>query len=600
MAFDASIGDPNTNVGLRKHLERRLWGMRAQRGAHEPIWLEIARFCEPTISRLLTGYVQSGANYGTAAIIKPADTVNSKLMDARAVWAAETLSNGMYSGMTAPSRPWYKLTLGDPELREYQAVKLWLDEVERRIYELFAKTNFYTSIKGGYHELGVYGVEAGIMERHWRYGMVCHPLEIGEYWLGDDVGGVCDSLYRRLDMTAPQHYEKFGERIANGARAIDVLPRRVVEAYDKGDYQQQFCVYHAIEPNDLRDPRRMDARGKAFRSVYWSGEDDQNDRESEGKALLQVQGFNSKPFWSPRWQTKGGGLYSSMSPGLRALADTRQLQLQVLRKQQTIDFVVKPPLRGPATLNNVHVALQPGRVTAMAMIDKDNFGPIWQIPPQILQYLIQDTNETREAVDRGFYADLFNAITNMQGVQPRNVEEIAARNEEKLTQLGPVVERVHQEKLKVAIDRAFDILLSANMLPPPPEELEGVEIEVEFISVLAQAQRLIGLGGIERLYGFVASADPDGSKGMRDSLDHDAAVAEYGDIVGVAAKILRGKDQVEKLREARAQAEAQERQAGQLAAMAPALKAGAEAAQILYDSPGVGSGPPLAERLLGV
>jgi hypothetical protein len=95
------------------------------------------------------------------------------------------------------------------------------------------------------------------------------------------------------------------------------------------------------------------------------------------------------------------------------------------------------------------------------------------------------------------------AITNMQGVQPRNIEEIAARNEEKLTQLGPVIERVNNEKLEVAIDRAFGIMRADR--PASPGARRGAEagghIKIEFVSILTQMQRMVGLGQIER--GFV-------------------------------------------------------------------------------------------------
>jgi len=597
----ANQGDQRTAVGLRKHLVRRLRGMRAQRGGVEPLWQEIARFSQATTNRYIAAYANgSRSNYDGIVNLGVADTINTKLMSSRAVWASDTLANGMYSGLTSAARPWFKTTVADREMREFQSTKEWLDIVEGLIYELLSKTNFYTTAKSGFNELGVFGTEAGFMERHWRYGMVAHPLVAGEYWLGLDDGLVPDSLYRRCDMTTMQHYQKFAaERLADGKRAIDILPRRVVESYDKGDYDLTFPVFHAAEPNTTRESGRLDYRGKRWRSVYWSGACEEAEGTVEEKALLLQQGFNTKPFWAARWEAKGADVYGSMSPGLRALADTRQLQLQVLRKQQAIDFGVKPALHGPATLNNMNVALQPGRITAMANIDKDSFGAIWEVRGDMIREIANDTELTMQAVDRGFYADLFNAITNMPGVQPRNVEELAQRNEEKLTQLGPVVERVHQEKLKVVIERAYDILKTAGMLPPPPPELDGVEIEIEFISILAQAQRLVGLGSIERTYGFVASADPDGTKGMWDALDSDAAITEYADIVSLPAKILRAQDKRDELRNQRQEAQAAAAQAEQMATMAPAAKAGAEAAQILYDSPGIGDTPTLADRLLG-
>jgi hypothetical protein len=517
------------------------------------------------------------------------------------VWASGVLANGMHSGLTSASRPWFKITTSDPELREYHAVKVYLDEKERRIYDLLASTNFYTATKSGYMELGVFGVEAAIMESHWRHGMVVHPQKAGQYWLGLDDGLVADSLYRRVDMSVIQHYQRFAKaKIMAGKRASDVLPRRVVEAYDRGNGDMLFPVYHAIEPNDLRDHAKEDALGMAFRSVYWSAICEEGEKESTEKALLANEGFKSKPFWAPRWEVEGSDTYGSTSPALEALADVRQLQLEALRHQQAIDFGVKPALRGPATLNNLHVALQPGRITAMAGVDKDSFGAIWEIRPGVIGEIRESKAETQAAVDRGFYVELFMAITNMAGVQPRNLEEIASRNEEKLTQLGPIVERVQQEKLKPAIVRADDILERsggyADLEKPP--ELEGHVFEIEFISVLAQAQRLIGLGSIERTFGFATSimqTFPDAA----DTLDVDAAMAEYGDITGIAAKIIRGKDQIEKLRSDRQQAQAQAQQAQQSAEMMKAAKPGAEAAQLLFDSPGVGSQPSLAQRLLG-
>lgn len=595
--WEASLGDPNTNVGLRKHVERRLQGLAARRQDYEPAWTEISRFAQ-AVSNPYLGV----AGVGTARTpgMQPLAPmkVNTKLLDSRAVYASEVLGNGMYSGLSAPSRPWFKLTVKDAALRSSSNVKVWLDEVERRIYDMLASSNVYTSMKAGYRELGLFGVEAGLMERHWNLGMVCAPLRAGEYWIAAGADGACDSLYRRVDLTVEQHYRRF----LNGRRPSEVLPAKIVEAFDRGNYQATFTAFHAVEPNDTYNPDTIGAKGMSWRSVYWSPYCDDRDKASEEKALLKVEGFYSKPFWSPRWEaTSGADPYSYTSPGFAGLADVRQLQLQVLRKQQAIDFMVKPALAGPATLNNVNAALMPGRVTAMAMVDKNSFFPIWEMNPQAITVLSEDKSRTDEAVDRAFYANLFMAITNMQGIQPRNMEEIAKRNEEQLTQLGPVVERVNQEKLEVIIDRAFDILWRSGALNdlPLPEELRGVKIEVEFISVLAQAQRLIGLGGIERTFGFassIAGAFPE----VLDKLDADAAMDEYGDIVGIAAKVMRSAEGVAKVRAARQEAQAQAAAAEQAPNMANAAKAGAETAELLFNSPGVGSQPTLADRLLGV
>jgi hypothetical protein len=599
MAYDGGLDgfDKNTRVGLRKHVETRLKSLRSQRQNYEAGWLEISRFCDPVTNPYLLGYTAAGVSSATEVVkIGQGMQVNTKLLDSRAVKASEILGNGTYSGLSAPSRPWFKLTVKNKALASTAGVKVWLDEVERRIYELLGGTNFYTAIKSGYRELGQYGVEAGIMERHWQYGLVCHPLKIGEYWLGSGDALTCDTVARRVDMSVLTIYRRF----LKGRRASDVFPRQIVEAYDQGKYDALFCVYHLIEPNDTQELDKKDARGMAFRSVYWSPYCSDVDKKDEQKALLDVQGFRSKPFWSPRWENgSSSDPYSPVSPGLNGLADVRQLQLQVLRKQQALDYLVKPPLGAPATLTNLHASLQPGRITASAQMDRNSFFPIWEIPAQAISALREDVDLQHQAVDEAFYVDLFKAITNMQGIQPRNMEEIAKRNEEQLTQLGPVVERVNQEKLEVAIDRAFEILWSSGALNDldMPEELEGEKIEVEFISVLAQAQRLIGLGGIERTFGFansVGQAFPE----VMDRLDADAAMIEYADITGIPAKIVRSDDAVAEIRAAREQATQAAQQAEMAATVAPAAKAGAETAELLYNTPG-NEGLTLAQRLMG-
>lgn len=571
---------------LRKDLDLRMRGMRASRSGYDYICAEVARYCQPKLGRMLMGYaaVANGANPGHAAVrISNNDKLNEKLLNSSALKASNTLANGMYSGLTSPARPWFKLTVADPELREYQAVKEWLDLVERRIYDFFNSTNFYNALKTGYLELGVFGTSAAFMTQHWRHGGVTHPLTFGEYWISLDDGLVADSLSRRCDMTVKQMVERFG--LAN-------IPAKVRERYDKGEYETTYEVFHIVEPNTLRQGGRYDAKNKAFRSVYWTPV-----AELLDPPLLSVSGFDQKPFWAPRWDVQGSETYGT-SPGMEAMATSRGLQLKELRKQQGIDYVLKPALTGPATLNNVNVSLQPGRVTAMANVDRSTFGPIWEVDPSAIGQIREDILDSKQQIDEHFFADLFNAITNMRGIQPRNIEEIAARNEEKLTQLGPVVERVHNEQLNVSIDRAFEILNSIGLIPPPPEEMQGMPIGVEFISVLAQAQRMIGLGSIERYAGFLGTLSAT-HPSVLDKFDADQAADEYADIVGVPARIVRSDDQVEEIRGQRAQAEQQAAAAEQAAALAPAAKQGVEAASLLFDSPGVGSGPSLADRLLG-
>jgi hypothetical protein len=175
-----------------------------------------------------------------------------------------------------------------------------------------------------------------------------------------------------------------------------------------------------------------------------------------------------------------------------------------------------------------------------------------------------------------FYADLFFAITEMDGVQPRNEQELFMRNEEKLTQLGPVVDRVNIEKLEVVIDRTFAILLKYGQIPPAPPELQGQPLRVNFISILARAQKASVLGDIQRMAqftGFLAGIFPE----VADKFDADQAIDEFATGAGTPPSIVRTDEVVEALRQQRAEKQA----AMERAAMMPAMREGAEAAELL-------------------
>ena len=143
--------------------------------------------------------------------------------------------------------------------------------------------------------------------------------------------------------------------------------------------------------------------------------------------------------------------------------------------------------------------------------------------------------------------------------------EVVERHEEKMLQLGPVMERLTDELLDPLIDRTFSVLLRNGDLPPPPEELQGMELKVEYISILAQAQKLVGTSAVERLASFVgnlAGVRPE----VLDKINFDEMVDQYGGMLGVPPQLIRPDEEVAKLRQARAQQAAQAQQAEAAAA----------------------------------
>nr|WP_054590488.1 portal protein [Sphingopyxis macrogoltabida] len=527
--------------------------MKTIRQDYEAEVRDIARFAQPARSRFLATERNKGIRRRQA---------NNRLLDPHGIIAARTLTHGMASGLSSASTPWFTLAVAS-EFMEAEGVRAWLSDVEARMYAFLASTNFYGAAKTGYGETGLFGTEATVMVEHRIHGGVCHSLTFGEYWIALSDAMRPDTLYRLCPMTVRQAVTSFGDAVQPWIR----------EAFDRSDYEKDVEIYQAIEP---------DTAGRFnYRSVYWDASDDRD-------ATLRVSGYSEQPFWAPRWDVAGGDVYGT-SPGMEALPALRELQLQTKRRNEAIDLMVHPEKIVPP---HVRLTGQPRSIVTGNGVQRDNIVVPYQMPYQAPEAIRAEIDKCKEQVDTLFYADLFNAITNMRGIQPRNMEEIAKRNEEKLTQLGPVIERVSVEKLTIVIERVFSLMERGRMLPPAPPALREAEIKVEFVSILTQMQRLVGIGQIERSVSFVGNLSGTFPEAA-DKIDIDQTIDEYAQRAGTPSKIIRSTADAMKRRQQRATDEAQ----AKMLAAAPAVKDGADAARLLSETD-VG-GDPLLDTLLG-
>lgn len=550
---------------LRERQIRRKGALASNRAPWEPIWRDTANLVSPIKSRFLFSRSTNGRKQSLG---------NSTLLDPYGTWAMRVLQAGMTSGLTSASRPWFKLETEDPDLMESQAVKVWLADTQQKLYSGFAKSNFYAASKAGYGEMGTFGQEACLMAEDYEKGIVCYPMQTGEYYIGLNYRLEPDTLFRRCDMTVKQLFDRFvGTRY--GDRSM--LPKNVLEAYDKGDYGVDHETWHGIEPNHEAEPTKVDKRNMPWRSTYWLGNCDE-----KGKEFLEVSGYPEQPFWAPRWEPQGSETYSTC-PGMDILGDLREMQMTKLRKGQARDFIVRPALKAPYSMQNSQKALLPAGVSYMAGVDNDSFKPLWEVKPEVIGLLTAEQQELHASIDRGSYADLFMAITQMDGGNYKNLEEILARQDEKMTQLGPVVERALTEKLKVAIDRAYAIMNRRGEFMEPPEEMLGKPIKIVFVSILAQLQRVQEIRQIERLAGFVGNLSGVYQE-VVDKFDADQAVDKYANALGTDPSLVVADEIVAERRKARAQQQAAAAAAETAAVTAPAANQAAQAAKVLSET----------------
>jgi hypothetical protein len=324
---------------------------------------------------------------------------------------------------------------------------------------------------------------------------------------------------------------------------------------------ESFTVHHLIEPND--DGLDVaEVHGRPFRSVYWlDGSQDEN------CGIVAIRGFSRNPILAARWNVVGSGVYGT-GPGRRALGDAKQLQAMEVDKLKAIRKVAEPPLAAPATMKGQPLNTFPGGITyydtTAVAAGKPTVGPLYEIRPdlQALQFAIA---EVEKRVRKAFYNDLFMMLGGMETSPKMTAREVVERHEEKLVMLGPVLERLHAELLDALVDQTFSIMLAKGMLPMPPAELQGMDLRVEYVSVLATAQRMVGMqatGQFLQLVGGLASVKPE----VLDKLNADQMVDEAAEMLGIPAGVVVPDEVVAKIRDARKQQQA----AMQAAAMVPA------------------------------
>ena len=549
MAEYAGDNQPHKDSPKREKLYTRWGQLKTERATWISQWKEISDHLLPRSGRFFVQDRDRGQKR------------HNNIYDSTGTKSLRVLAAGMMSGMTSPARPWFRLATNDPELNSYQPVKVWLDEVTQMMQSVFQKSNTYRALHSMYEELGAFGTAASIVLPDYKSVIHHYPLTIGEYCIATDYQGRVDTLYREFQKTVHEVVAEFGYK--------NVSPS-VKNLYDRGSLDQWITIIHAIEPRSARDPSKLDAKNMAWSSCYC-------EVGAKNNQYLRESGFKEFPAICPRWGTSGGDIYGN-SPGMEALGDIKQLQHEQLRKAQGIDYKTRPPLQVPTSMKNREIETLPGGISYV-----DAGGPAGGIQTAFettldLSHLLQDIQDVRGRIQSSFYADLFLMLAN-QVDSRMTATEVAERHEEKLLMLGPVLERLQNEMLDPLIEMTFNRMLDAGIVPPPPPELEGQDLNVEFVSMLAQAQRAVGTNSIDRFVGTlgnIASFKPD----VLDKLNTDKWADLYSDMLGVNPSLIVPADQVDALRQARAQQQQAAQQAEQMAQGASAAKdlAGADTA----------------------
>lgn len=582
------VEDPQINAKqmrdwqqLRSHLEQRLNGLRTWRTSWWfQNWSELAQYIEPRRSIWLT---QSTGGWPTPNNMTRGRQINNSIVDPTGTYAVRVCSSGMMGGLASPSRPWFKIV---PSFKGEQIDaegKAWIDEVEDRIYMILANSNFYNSFAQECEDMVVFGTGPSIIYEDEKDIIRLYNPAVGEYFLGSSATLRNDVLNRAFVMTISQIVDFFG--IEN----CDADTRSMWAA--KGNsLEKEKIIAHSIEPNFEVGPS---GAGKvpgdfAWREVYWvygTGSD----------RPLSVRGFHEQPFTAGRWATQSNDAYGR-SVGMDVLPDIIQLQVETLRKAEAIEKQVRPPLVADMALKNQPSSILPGNVTYVPNLSSGSgMRPIYEVNPDI-SGMERDLAAIQNRIRVGFFNDVIMMLSTNPGDR-RTAYEVAQLMAERLQVLGPVIENIITESLKPKLKRIFGIIKRRDLLPPPPESMKDIVIDVEFISMLALAQKGNATGGLERLaalIGNMSAVFPE----ARNKLNVNNFIDVMNNLLDNPQSVLYSNEEVAKILEAQNAAMQKQNAQAEAMGMAETVKTGADAAKVLSETQ-IGGGASALSQLLG-
>ena len=502
---------------LAKELKDNLSRLQTKRQNWESHWQEVADYMLPRKSD-----INKERSKG--------DKRNVQIFDATAVHSLELLASSLHGMLTSQANRWFQLRYKEAILNDSDEAKEWLEDAMDKMYVAFARSNFQQEIFENYHDLIAFGTSCLFIEEDQDDIVRFSARHIKEIYITEDQRGFVDTIYRKFKMTAKAAFDRFGK---------EQLSRDLLVKFQKTPFDDVEMV-HVVRRRNVFDPKKLDKQNMPFQSVYM---------EYETGHIISIGGFREFPYVVPRYLKASNEIYGR-SPGMNSLPDVKVLNKMVEVSMKAAQKQVDPPLLVPDDAMILPIRTAPGSLNYYRSGSRDRIEPLNIGANNPLGLNMED--QRRRAISRTFHVDQLLIQEN----RTMTATEVMQRNQEKMRILGPVIGRLQQELLQPLIIRVFNIMLRNKEFLPAPEVLANQQIEIEYVSPVALAQKGTQLEGIMRgleIFGSISQISP-----VTDYIDENGLVKQIINILGLPAKMIKSDKEVEQLRAVR-----QEQQAAQ-------------------------------------
>lgn len=468
-----------------------------------PLWKEMAEYYLPRSCRFLSTEVNKKPKF------------SKKILDSSTSIAIRSFASGMMAGATNPVYKWFKAGIKNYDIKHDYSVKDWCTKLSTLLMTIFAESNFYNSLPYNYLLFGVFGISAMSIELDYENVINCKVLPLGSYKIAKDHRGVVNTLYRFYSDTVNNVVERFG---------IENVSNKVKRMYEKGNYETSVDLVHAVEPNQDYQKGSNFSNKKKFLSVYY-------EKKSTKDKFLERKGFRRFPFVVFEASVNGEDVYPSECPGIISFPDVKQLMGMVKKYHMALAKIVSPQLKGPSKFKGASIIDAPASYVAVDETQGNKLEPIYQVNPQVLA-IKQDINEIKQIIGQIFYNHIFAMFANEGQAQPKTAYEWSLRKEESSVHISPLLQQIHSG-LKQIIEIVFDICDEVGILPAAPEQIQDKEIDIEFVSSLAQAQKAYAIGGMERFVTYVSNIAATAEPTARYKVNWFENIDDYAEAINI-------------------------------------------------------------------
>lgn len=507
---------------IKEHKDR-LSALQSERSLLNAHLQEVVDYLMPDSQGFTTNYQEGEKRLGM-------------IYDETGIHALSVFTNGMMGLHCNSATSWFGVGPEIIEMSKDREVKDFCAQVERVMYAARAKSNFYGEMRKYYRDFGAIGTPIMYSEAHPRTMINYQTLHLAENFIALDHFGNPDTNYRIFSMTAKQISEKWQD-----------VGEKVSGAMEKNKPDEKFQICQAVYPRQNRQYWSKNGLNKAWASVYFVVNDEH---------LLNEGGYNEFPFAIARSELMTGQVYGR-SIGMMALAAVKGVNFWEQNSQNAAELANDPAKNVAKNALINPLSPWPGAVNIMNTMNPGS--AVAEMPRG--NPVVSDTKaeQMRGRIRQMFYNDLMALID----APNQTATEVLERAQEKMRNMGGVVGPLHVA-LNVMFDRDFQILLEGGYLPSPPKILQGHNLKIDYISPLAKAQKAYDLDAIRKGLaglGAVAQIRPD----VWDRVNLEEVAQYILENSGMQAKFINSDEVVQRLREARAQAQEAQQQAAMAA-----------------------------------